>query len=498
MVAILLRFYKLSDLFFFNIDEERLNFIVRRIVIDHRPVLTGWEIPGGISVPPINYYFGALVMLISGNNLLGYAIIASLFGVLGVPLTYFVGKKIFKSEKIGIYSSLLYCFSYLVNIYNRLSINLLFGPILSLLTYLSLYQIIINKSKRWLLILALILIFSTQEGSMISLIFLSIISLIIFKVKFKIKDYFLPLIIFTSSFIPIFIFDLRHNFQVLKKIISFFGSARIGGTNLRIPWEHFNLCFRTFARFLWPTGPHNLNMQILPCNDYSQAINKATPVFFSLIGFLVIIFFILKSISRKASFGQKIILLHLLIILFGMTIYSLINPGYLYEWFFLIATPAFSFIAAYLIIKCQTPLIGRILTLILLTLFIFINLLFISTTVTTVGYKDKISAVKYSINLLDSKNFSLEMIGNGCNGYGYRYLFTHLGKEPTTSYVDNIYGRWLYNLNNREPSENKIVLVPLMDLNSNDLQEKYRQLKKDSFINKKFGNLEVLYIQKVD
>lgn len=495
LTATFLRFYKLSEWFFFNIDEERLNFIIRRIIVFKRPVLTGWEIPGGILVPPVNYYFGALVMVISGNNLIGQAVTASLFGVFGVFLIFFVGEKIFKSRTVAFYACLIYSFSYLVNIYNRLSINLLFGPVLSLLTYWSLFKVIVQKQKKWLFVLSVIFIFATQEGSMISLIFLTLISLAIFKVKLKTKDYLLPLLIFFLSFIPLLIFDFRHNFYISRKFLGFFGSIKINQSQFKFPGEYFNFTFRTFSRFLWPTGPNDLNLQILPCKNYLTIINSQTPAFFSVIGFLIISFFVCKSFSKKALFGQKIITLHLLIILFGMFVYSLVNPGYLYEWFFIVFTPALGFIVAYLLVGLRNYKLGRILSFILLIGFILYNLKTLLTATAAIGYQDKISAIKYSLGLIAEKNFSLEVIGNNCNGFGYRYLFSHFGKEPVASYTDHLYAGWLYPKETEKKSDYKLVLVPLTDLDTLDSKNKYQDYKDKSINNKRFGNLEVLLIK---
>lgn len=496
--AVLLRFYKLSDIFYFNIDEDWYSYIVRRIIVERRPVLIGWEIPGGINTTPVMYYIGALVMLFFNNNPLGYAVTASVIGVIGVLLVYFVGKKIFNSEKIAVYSSTIYCFSFFVNIYNRLSITLHLSPLVSLLTYYSLSKIIEQKKYIWLSGLAVVLILATQEGSTISLIALTVVSFFVFKIKFKSRKFILPLIIFFGSFAPLVLFDLRHNFQLTSKMVQTF--------SVKTTKEQINtssnisvliLMLRTYSRMLIPTGPSDLNKQILPCNNYLEEINKNTPVIFSILGLLLIfIFFYLTSRLKKEHFGSKIIKMHLLIICIGLFLYSYLNPNHLYEWFFVVLTPAFSFILAYLLSNIENTIFGKITARFLILFIVAINLAKFLQISSSVGYKDKFSAVNWTIHQVKDKPFELDMIGNGCNGYGYRYLFTYLGKEPVKSYMDSQYNGWLYKLpDNVVQSSYKAVLVPTTDLDTDFQKNEYQRYKKLSFRSERFNNLEVLLIK---
>src|SRR3990167_4360712 len=109
-LAAFLRFYQLPDWFYFMIDEERDAFIIRRILVEHRPVLIGGALPGGIYVGPAFYYLSALIMFISKLNPLGEAVFASLLGIFSVWLVYQVGRSMF-SRQVGLFSSLIYALS---------------------------------------------------------------------------------------------------------------------------------------------------------------------------------------------------------------------------------------------------------------------------------------------------------------------------------------------------------------------------------------------------
>lgn len=496
IISIFLRFYKLDEWFFFNIDEDWYSYIVRKVVVYKRPVLIGWEIPGGITIPPIMYYWGSLVMLIFNNNPLGYAISASFISVFGVLLTYYTGEKIFNSEKIGLYASIIYCFSYLVNIYNRLTITLFLGPVLAMLTYLSLYKIVKEKKTKWLYILSILLIFATQEGSMISLIILSIIILFSHLKKIKIKDYFFPLFLFLFITItPILIFDIRHNFQSTKKFISIFSQNKEKNVNEGNFLGGYKLLFNSLPRMLFITGPNDLNTQILPCPSYKNIVIESTPSSYWLVGFIIILVFGLKSLfTSKQVYGQRLIISHLLIIFAGLAIFSYMKPSHLHEWFFVVLMPGFSFIIGYFLNQLSLMKLGKLISIAFLSFFVVFNVEKIRTGTSTVGFKDKLLAARFASGEVDNSPFVLNMLGDGCNGYGYRYLFTYLGKEPVESYMDSLYLNWLYKTGSSVKPELNVTVVPLTDLTTSKLRTSYNDLKLKSLKNKRFGNVEILIL----
>lgn len=491
--ALFLRFFKLSDFYFFNIDEDWSNFIIRKIAVLHKPVLIGWDIPGGFYVPPVMYYYGSILMLIFKNNPLGFAINASVISILSVILVYFVGKEIFHSKKIAIFASVIYCFSYFVNIYSRLTVNLYLVPFLSLLTYYSLSQIIINNRKKWLYLTAIILIFATQEGSTLSLIILVIVSLICFRPKIRFKNTVLPILIFLSSFISLLIFDFRHDFQISKRYLAVGGNFTSGiSKNVQII-PAFTSLFTTFTRYIIPTGPNDLNVQILPCKKYFSLVSKATPKIFPILGLLLTsLFLFIPAKDKKIIFGKKLISIHLGIIMLGLILYSYLGIGYLYEWFFVMFTPAFSFIIGYLLSIIDKPGLRKTTVYLSVIIIALYNLKYFITGTNTISYQDKLAAAEYAKNILKGKSFELTVIGDGCNKYGYRYLFTYLNNEPVKSYLDYQYLDWLYKQSPPQNISAKVIIVPRVDIVTDEQKNEYNKYKSQSVYLKSFGNLEVL------
>ena len=62
IISFFLRFWKLPQLLYFMMDEGRDMFMMKRILVDHRPVLIGGSVPGGFNLGPGYYYLSAIVM----------------------------------------------------------------------------------------------------------------------------------------------------------------------------------------------------------------------------------------------------------------------------------------------------------------------------------------------------------------------------------------------------------------------------------------------------
>ena len=190
VISFLLRIWQGPGLFFWHVDEEIIALTVKRIVIEHHPQLIGFPIPGGIHLGPLMYYVFAFFYFLVFLDPLKLPLVSALLGALAVFLVYRIGRTIFGDEEIGIYAAVLYAFSYLVNIYSRLFTALTFAPILSLLTYYLIYKIWATKKQKYIYSLGLVLLFAIQnEGSSLSLIALSILGILIFKIRLKLKTF---------------------------------------------------------------------------------------------------------------------------------------------------------------------------------------------------------------------------------------------------------------------------------------------------------------------
>lgn len=498
VASIFLRFYRLDKLFFFNIDEDWFLYIVRKIVIFHKPALIGWEMPGGILTIPVMYYIGAIIMFLSRNNPLGFAVNAALVSSISVVLTFVVGKKIFQNTRLALIAAFIFCFSYLIIIYTRVTLSIYLGPFLSLLTYISLAKIINEKKSQWFYVLVIVFIFATQEGSLLSLIFLSLFMLIKYKNKLSVSKIVIPAVILSLSITPLVIFDLRHDFLAAKRVINFlsFTGKPTQAINIGSPIRSLKLFGNSVARTYFATGQPNLNYQILPCERYLADKEVKTPGFYPYIGFLlVLVFFQLAKAGKLKTIGEELVVTHLLIVVAGLLVYSLLLPSHQYEWFFVVLMPGYAFIGAYLIERLlKTKIKIRILVIVFLALvFLFHNLRYLFTT-STIGYQTKYQVAVYIKEQLKNKTYDLDILGDKCNAYGFRYLLTYLDIEPNISYMDSQYNDWLYPKKEYQEANYKVYIVPLNDLVDQESKEIYEDLTRNAEIRKTIDLVEILII----
>src|SRR3989344_5450052 len=68
IVSAFLRFYNLSHLLYWMFDEERDAFFVKRILVDHRPILIGGAIPEGFYLAPGYFYIPSFFFIIGAQT----------------------------------------------------------------------------------------------------------------------------------------------------------------------------------------------------------------------------------------------------------------------------------------------------------------------------------------------------------------------------------------------------------------------------------------------
>src|SRR3990167_11442677 len=142
--AIYLRFSRLGELMYFMIDEDRYSFMMKRLFVDHKLMLAGVTIPGGIHLGPGYFYFSGLFQFLVGFNPVMMGAISSLAGVTSVLGVYFIGKKFFGATA-GLIAANIYAFSYFIVITNRIYWTLTWSSLAALTTYWSLYKILAHK-----------------------------------------------------------------------------------------------------------------------------------------------------------------------------------------------------------------------------------------------------------------------------------------------------------------------------------------------------------------
>jgi 4-amino-4-deoxy-L-arabinose transferase-like glycosyltransferase len=501
VIAFGVRIYGAGNLFFWNIDEDRFGLTAKRILVDHRPVLIGYSLPGGEIYPgPIFPYILSLWYLIVRMNPFGLAILASIFGAFTTFLVYKIGSIIFESKRVGLFASLIYALSFLANVYSRVLTELTLVPILSLLVYLVLYQNIKYKKPKNLIWLGVVLLVASQnEGSSFSLLALVLASFLIFRFQVPIKKLINIAGLFILFNLPVFFFEIRHNFFITKSFVQFFvGKPAAGGITINFGSisNSLEIFPRTLSRLLFVSGPKNIADQILPCSDLINLRESSVPTFLFLTSVAIIAFFLFKTLRDKKAIGRKILAIHLTVMLLGILLYRLFFPGWLYEWMLVIYFPAFALILGYTFDKIYGwNKLGKIVVLILLGIFLIYNLRFLLKTRENFGLSAKASAVKYALSQIGNRPFYLDSIGS-CYAQGYNYLFWYFGNFPKQSYSDDMFTPAYYTKSLDRPKVG-VVMVNPSKIENEEFYQKYNSYKQKTIANQQIGNIEVLIVEDI-
>lgn len=498
LVFIVLRFYKASDFFFWHVDEDLIAMTVKRIVVDMRPQLIGFPIPGGIYLGPLIYYVLSVPYLFSGMNPLGLPYVAAILGFVTTVLVYKLGKTIFENKTIGIFSVIIFGFSYLVNVYGRIMTGLTFAPIYALLVYLLLFKLVKSRKINNVLPLGILLIFAAQdEGTSLSLLPFVAIVWYIYRFKIQKRSLYAVLALFLFSHASLLIFDLRHNFFLTRSFFGFFVKRDVTSNipifdSILSPLAIFP---NTLSRIMFVSGEKDVASQVLPCADlvYGRLVS-INPLVFLLAVVILGAFIFGQIFTNRRQVGAKIIFTHLLILVFGIFVFNLLLPGYSYEWMLAIFFPGFAFISAYILYQVYTKgLAGKILVLIFFAAFSFFNIKAIYFGSGHFGLNNKIEAVNYAISRIGDQPFSLTSLG-GCFAQGYLYLFWYFGHLPS-SVSGLIYDQSAITL----PKENPLTSVVIVNPSKNesfDFFMKYNLFKSMSTESKKIDDIEVFIISK--
>lgn len=509
VTAGILRFNQLPSRQYWMIDEERDAFIVKRILVDKHPTLIGGALPGGFYLAPGYFYISAFFYYFAGANPIVMGYIAAFFGVLTVPLIFYIAKRLF-DQQIAILASFFYSFSYLTVIYNRTWWPLTFSPMVAIICYWSLFEIAKYKKLGWTLVLSAALIVGVQtDPSNFSLLVLSIVIWGIFKLPIRAKPVLLAIGLLIVSHLPLVIFDFRHDFLNLKAILKFFSGQTGAGINFDLPTLLGSLLLlpRSFLRFLWVFGEKDVAVQIAPSEIYIQAKYWAIPSVLLISAAAVLaLFFARFAKERGKNLGIFIIGLHAAIAVFGIIAQNLFFGNWNFEWLMQVLFPVYAIIAALFVSYLLKSNLLRLPVYLALALFAVFSAKTILESPNSFNLYDKMKAAEFIIGKTGKDEFSLDSIGQNFTLGGYRYLFYLKGKEPVRSYMDYVYADWLYprkDLAQEHPQTIAVIVNPEICIKGNcrrspEFESKYQSYLLKTRTKAKFGHLEVLIVDNTD
>lgn len=485
-----LRIWKLEEFFVFGFDEEVIAFRAKQLIVNHKPFLIGGVTPFRIHLGPLFYYFSSLLLIWPWKlNPLSWGVWAAIIASGVIFLIYQVGKNLFNS-RVGLLAAFFQAFSFYQILHDRHYWPLFLNPLFSLLVILSLWKII-KKKINWIFVLSLILSFAWQtDPTNLPLFILVIISWWLFSLPLLNKKVILAGLLFLLSFLPLIIFDIRHQganikglwqFQEVSKETINFSVQKLVTTFVYLP--------QGLAKLLYSAGQERVSYQRFLINNI-----KASSIFFIFLTVLILIFIFKKSLKKGRSEASTLLLSLLFLITFmGIIFYGSFIGFDLWNHYLSVLFPIF-FLSLALAADHIWKSHWYVFLPLFLIIFISLNLRKLSLYNLSYNFKNKQAAVSWTKDTLKEEKFALESLSRDFRFNGIRYLFYLAGKEPEISFVDPPLF-WLYDQETATYYPEKFVVFVSRDFKEGSPEDQlYQEYLKKSLKNKIFEDIEVLII----
>ncbi len=297
-----LRFYNIEKRVGFDWDQEHLSYQVKKILADHKLTLIGPRVKDEVGFFLAPYFFYLLTPFYFLTNLHPSALIIFLifYNSLSFFLSFYFLKRLFGFWQ-AIFFLVFWSINYFLISFETTPWNPIVIPLATIIVWCLAKLSFEEKNKKWWFYLFsgfLIGFFNNFHFQFILLLIFFLffeVILSIKKKKLKIKNFFSILLGYFLSFLPIVIFDFRHNFLNLKGFQQLFFSSNSQDKDINVWWE-------VFSNFLQP---------IIQIN------NVLIAKLFYLI-FILIILYLIKKIKKQflKLFYQSTLFLWLIFPLF--------------------------------------------------------------------------------------------------------------------------------------------------------------------------------------
>lgn len=452
LLAIFLRFYKLSTNFIFDSDQGddmfklvEMSDNIKSGKFDKLPLIgeagtdnTGVEIPTG----NYNIYTGVFFLYLilpfawlANFNPLGLTIFFAILNLLAIPFIYLSGKELV-NKRVGFFAALLFSTSYWMNAFSRAIWTPSPVPFFVAVSIYLMLLIKRGKNSVWPLFLFSVASISQMHDSGYFYAFLFIVLIFVLKLPKpkKILTTITSTILFLFPVLPTIIYEFKTNFRFTHSLINIFTSSSAGLNIVDIGVKFWDF---------WITviNPWQYNTYLI--DVYGLLGILATIIIFAA---MAISLFGAIIIFPKGSDLKKILYVFLIAIFalpsFTKSFYLDSSRGLVLSGsvFSLIGAMPFVFIWHSYILDYfwSKGFFAKYLSLLILVTVIAVNILFIEKNVWTkildprFSYGDKVKIALELKNNLGNRNYSLDFID--IDRYGsreYLYLFDYYKiKQP--------------------------------------------------------------------
>ena len=385
----------------FDWDQERDALVVSEIINQHKFTLIGPRVANGNGFfnGPYHYYVLRPFFLVGGGNPMSGAGLGLLVVALPVTAYFLVGKKLWNA-RVGFLAAFIYVLSGQLVIWNAI-----YGPLFAVVGFFLIYAAMEGKIK-WIWPAALAGLAANVHLVPASISISLLIGLLLAKKKPTVRELFQMVFVYLIWFLPLLIFDLRHDFLNIRKAVEF-----VDG-NSGLVWDR--------ARFfrVWWRAWNVFNLTAWN-SEWRYLVDRTLAVSCLALGWIWI------GHNRRFKIFTVSWLLIPMALLFRY-------KGNLPEYYFQVGASLLPLILASLVVRV------RWLTLLIAVLLV-VNLPYTRRAPLTVTLKDKLALVDYLINQKQDKYFNLSYsLPLGLNN-GYEYLFMWRGGLPDKSNRGHLY-----------------------------------------------------------
>lgn len=444
IILCFLRLWNSSAWFSFNFDEEYQAFLAWSQVLNFHPIWIGVSASNfGFYLGPGFTYLNALLFKISNGDLVSLAIFSPLLGILTCASIYYIVSKIF-TKKAAVFSTLIYGFSTLMNIFDRRFWNPTPIPFITVWLLFSLYKA--NKDSRWLILTSILM--ATSLHVHLSLVaFWPLIFFVVIKNirKITLKTWIFSIASYLLVISPLIVFDINHNYDNLLGPIRYLLSPKQPETllGLSVILKNYPVIWRAFSR-IWFIRPFTTIQDEMALGIHGDATGGY--MLLSVISLIILIWLFIKQIKNN---NLRILFLATVSILGAYLIY----PGSACEYFLLGFFALFTIVSGIFLSKIPTML-----SVVLIGAFIVINSYSIITiNQSRFGLTVRRELVKNTMSVIKDDPFVVEVAVTDQASYpqyaGWCFLYRVYGRIPDRCQANNYFG-WILN---EEPSNAKPI-----------------------------------------
>jgi 4-amino-4-deoxy-L-arabinose transferase-like glycosyltransferase len=439
LFGFLLRIYRINSLLGFYYDQGRDALVIWDLITKGKTFLIGPTTGlAGIFRGPYYYYLISPFYFLGNGNPVWPSIFLSFTTVLAGLIGYYLGSK-FQNKATGIIFAILSSFSFYIVTASRWLSNPTPMLLLSVVLIWSMYMVTQGKKWAWPMIFFVSGLSLFNFGSSGELFYFpAIIIFLIWQWKNRpnLKQLALSIILFTLTFVPLVVFDLKHEHILLNNILKTFGQEKsFVFPNSAFFIERTKIYYEIFSKELF----HQRGLMEL--------------MMLSVVGASFLFF--LPTISKNSK--TRILLLLIASPIVGLYFYQG-NYGNLYEYYLTGYYLIYLLLVAVVLGLLWKYRLGKVFVVLFIGLFLVNNYEPLKFTLTlntdskgAIYFANQKQAIDWIYKDANENKFNVDVYVPPVIPYTYDYLFTWYGNRNYGYEPDKNEQHLLYTLYEDDP-----------------------------------------------